>query len=187
MREPGSDEADEAVVARVQSGDTDAFGIIVERYGSKMTRYAQKFLYTYTDREDAVQDTFLKAYQNIQSFRTSERFSPWLYRIAHNTFLNVIRKQKRERVSLFDMDQFFAFSIPDADELYAREQKLDRDMLESSLKELPVHYREVLVLFYFEEKTYEEIADILHTPVSTVGVRLARARTQLKTIHTRYN
>ncbi|PCH92054.1 hypothetical protein COB80_00920, partial [Candidatus Kaiserbacteria bacterium] len=101
------DTTDEDIVQRVQSGDTEAFALLIELYEKKITRYANKFLYNYQDREDAVQDVFIKAYQNIQSFRSGERFSPWIYRIAHNTFLNVVRKQSREKVSFFDTDQLF--------------------------------------------------------------------------------
>ena len=175
-------ETDEYVAGLVQAGDTDAFGVLIARYESKMLRYAHKFLYNYHDREDAVQDVFIKAYQNIQSFRTSERFSPWIYRIAHNTFLNVVRAHSREKVSFFDTDQLFGMHIADTSEEALREQRYDNDMLEHYLGEIDVKYREVLVLFYFEEKDYEEIAEILRIPKSTVGVRLARARDRLKTI-----
>lgn len=175
-------ETDEYVAGLVQTGDTDAFSILIERYEQKMTRYARKFLYNYNDREDAVQDVFIKAYQNIKSFRTSERFSPWIYRIAHNTFLNVVRTQSREKVSFFDTDQLFGMHLTDTSEETLREQRYDREILEHHLGQLDVKYREVLVLFYFEEKDYDEIADILHIPKSTVGVRLARARARLKSI-----
>ena len=82
--------SDEKIAARVQEDEIEAFGILVERYEVKMLRYGKKFLTQYEDIEDAVQDVFIKAYTNIQSFNTSMSFSPWLYRIAHNTFINVI-------------------------------------------------------------------------------------------------
>lgn len=174
------DETDERIAQLVQKGNKEAFGALVARYEVKISRYANKFLYAYQDREDAVQETFIKAYQNIQSFRTSERFSPWIYRIAHNTFLNVVRKQSREKVTFFDTDTLFALNISDSSEEALREQHEDREILEQQLETLSVKYREVLVLFYFEEKNYDEIADILHIPKATVGVRLARAREQMK-------
>lgn len=177
------EENDEYVAELVQTGDKDAFAVLISRYEPKMTRYANKFLYNYQDREDAVQDVFIKAYQNIQSFRTSERFSPWIYRIAHNTFINVVRKQSRERVTFFDTDTLFASNTPDENEMQLREQALDREMLEQCLDELDLKYREVLVLFYFEEKDYAEIAEILRIPKATVGVRLARGRDRIKHIY----
>ncbi len=174
---------DEVIAGHVQNGDTEAFGVLVDRYEAKIRRYARKFLYNYQDQEDAVQDVFIKAYQNIQSFRTSERFSPWIYRIAHNTFLNIIRKKSSEKVTLFDMDQLFGFSLKDTQEEALREQKEDREILDQCLSELSLKYREILILFYFEEKTYEEISEILHIPKATVGVRLGRGRAQMKQIY----
>jgi len=178
-----STETDEVLATHTQQGNADAFGVLVHRYEKKILRYANKFLYNYQDREDAVQDVFIKAYQNIQSFRPTERFSPWLYRIAHNTFINVIRKQSREKVSFFDTDSLFALSLADTNEASLREQKHDREILDQCLEKLSVKYREVLVLFYFEEKSYGEIADILQIPKATVGVRLARARAHMKIVY----
>lgn len=180
-------DTDEHIAHLVQSGDKEAFGVLIERYEKKMTRYANKFLYNYQDREDAIQDVFIKAYQNIQSFRTTERFSPWLYRVAHNTFLNVVRKQRREKVSFFDTDQLFAANIPDENEQALREQTNDREILDQCLSELDVKYREILVLFYFEEKSYEEIASIVQIPKATVGVRLRRGREQMKHAYEQFN
>lgn len=172
--------SDEALAEVLQSDDTDAvaraLGIIMERYEAKMLRYANRFLTHYEDRQDAVQDVFIKVYQNIRSFRVSERFSPWIYRIAHNTFINVIKKQKREQVSAIDADTFFSWGLSDETATLHHESKLDRDLLERGLAEIDVKYREVLVLYYFEEKSYKEIADIMHIPIATVGVRLKRGR-----------
>ncbi len=174
-------ESDEIVAGKVQSGDTDAFGVLMDRYEAKITRYASKFLYSYDDRLDAVQEVFLRAYTHIQSFKTHEKFSPWLYRIAHNTFLNIIRTQGREKISFVDLDILFPSGIPDEQE--------ERTMLsteyphmEEYLSALDVKYREVLVLFYFEEQSYEQIAEILQIPKATVGVRLKRARIAMKQV-----
>ncbi len=174
---------DEELVEILRNGGedaNDAFTEIVERYEQKITRYANKFLYSYEDRQDAVQDVFLKAYQNIHSFRSNKPFSPWLYRIAHNTFINVIKKQKRERSISFDTDQIFAWNIPDEENTSEAEKAEDREELERCLGKLDVKYREPLVLYYFEEKSYKEIAEILQVPIATVGVRLKRGRDVMK-------
>jgi len=180
-------ENDEYVAGLVQTGNKDAFGVLIGRYDKKITRYANKFLYNYQDQEDAVQDVFIKAYQNIQSFKTSERFSPWIYRVAHNTFLNVVRKRSREKITFFDTDQLFAANIPDENEVQLREQSFDREVLEQCLEKMDVKYREVLVLFYFEEKDYDEIAEIIQIPKATVGVRLRRGRQRMKQIYEELN
>ncbi len=90
-------DTDEAIVRQVQSGNTELFGLLLERYEGKMMRYARRFLFGYHDAEDAVQEIFIKAFTNIQSFDASRRFSPWLYRLAHNELVNVIKKKGRSR------------------------------------------------------------------------------------------
>ncbi len=176
-----ADKTDEEVVAMVQSGDLDAFGVIVERYEQKLLRYARKFLFNQDDAKDLVQDVFIKAYSNLQSFDSRRRFSPWLYRVAHNEFLNVIKSKKgKESFSLFDIDVLFPHPIAKetADEKVNLQEV--KDWMEKSLNSLDAKYREPLVLYYLEEMNYQEIADILQIPVSTVGVRLGRGRALLK-------
>ena len=81
---------DENLVELVQKGDIEMFGSLVERYEQKMLRYAGRFLFDHDNAQDAVQEVFIKAYTNIASFDLTKRFSPWLYRIAHNYFINEI-------------------------------------------------------------------------------------------------
>ncbi len=97
MSQPTNELTDEEIVSMIRSGETDSFGILVERYEAKMKRYARKFLFGYEDTEDLIQQVFVKAYVNIRSFDTTRKFSSWLYRIAHNEFINAIRKKKKNR------------------------------------------------------------------------------------------
>ncbi len=173
---------DEEIALRVQNGDIESFGILVERYEQKMMRYAERFLLK-NEAEDLAQEVFIKAYVNIKSFDIKRKFSPWLYRIAHNEFINAIKKKSRESLLFFfDADTIFPHPIAKetADgELNKRELK---ETLDKNLGKLSPKYREPLVLYYFDELNYEEIAEILHIPVSTVGVRLNRGKTILKKI-----
>ncbi len=88
-----AEETDEMIASRVQAGDSEAFGELVERYQEKLLRYARKFLFDLDEARDPVQDVFIKAYQNIQSFDATRRFSPWIYRIAHNEFVNALKQR----------------------------------------------------------------------------------------------
>lgn len=174
------DISDEAIAAQVQHGDSQAFGLLVERYEAKMLRYAKRFLFGYEDAEDVVQDVFIRAYVNIQSFDTRRRFSSWLYRVAHNLFINAIKKKGREPLTLFDPDTLFPHPVAkERADTAIHEQEL-RQALEGSLQQLSPKYREPLVLYYFEELDYRTIAEVLQIPVSTVGVRLNRGRSLLK-------
>ena len=178
---------DEEIAKRVQGGDIDSFGVLIERYEERITRYGKKFLSGNEDLQDIVQDIFIKAYVNIQSFDTKRKFSPWLYRIAHNELVNALKKRKKYFVSLFDPDTIFPqlFSKDTADaKVHTQEMQ---DMLNRCLDKLGPKYREPLILYYFEDMDYREIAQVLHIPSSTVGVRLRRGRQTLKRICDKLN
>jgi len=173
-------QTDEELAVLSQGGDVKAFEAILYRYEPKMMRYANKFLAKYEDRQDAVQEVFLRAYRNINSFDTERKFSPWLYRVAHNTFINFIKKHGQEKVSFFEFDSFFAQNIKDENIDTDRSSKELREVLDQVLNDVPLKYREPLVLYYFEGSSYKEIGDILEIPESTVGVRLSRGKLQLR-------
>jgi len=175
---------DETVVSSVQAGDVDAFGELMSRYEAKMQRYGRKFLARQEDIDDLVQDVFIKVYENIQSFDASLRFSPWIYRIAHNVFVNELKRKKRRGFTSFDPDVILPF-LPAKET--ADEATLNDELgseLESVIASLPDKYREVIVLHYFEHLSYQEISEVLKISVSTVGVRMTRARHKLKSAFT---
>jgi RNA polymerase sigma-70 factor (ECF subfamily) len=133
--------------------------------------------------EDIVQETFIKAYVNLHSFDTKKKFSSWLYRIAHNEAINNIRKYRRE-VSLEENELFvnkIASSQNVSKEVIDNEKALE---IGRCIQKLSIKYSEPLELFYIGEKTYEEISDILRLPISTVGVRINRAKQMVKKICT---
>lgn len=179
------EKTDEEIALNVQQGDIPSFGLLIERYKQKLTRYAHKFLFNYDDTEDLIQEVFIKAYINIQDFDPKRRFSPWIYRIAHNEFINKIKKKNKETISLFNLDTLFPHPIAqetaDGD---IRTQDI-REMINSCLQQLKPKYRELLILYYFEEMDYKEIAEILKIPISTVGIRLRRGKELLKKLLTK--
>ncbi|MDR3570777.1 MAG: RNA polymerase sigma factor [Candidatus Pacebacteria bacterium] len=182
-----TNETDEMIAARVQNGDVESFSALVERYEDKLTRYARKFLRDPDDAKDIIQEVFIKAFENIQSFDATRRFSPWIYRIAHNEFVNAIKKRARGPVLGIDFDVVFPhLAATDT----ADDTALERDtkeLLEQCLDELEPKYREPLVLYYYEGVSYKDMADILRIPMSTVGVRLARGKAQLRKVAAKKN
>jgi len=175
-----SELTDEKIVIAIQKGNTEVFGVLIERYEAKLKRYAHKFLNYQEEIEDLVQDVFIKSYTNIQSFDVTQRFSPWIYRIAHNTFVNELKRKKQGGFILFDVDTILP-NLPSKET--ADDEALSgelREELDSLLTEIPAKYREVLVLYYFEELSYQEISEVLQIPVTTVGVRINRGRIKLK-------
>lgn len=173
-------QTDEEIASQVQKGDTGSFGILVERYQAKLLRYGKKFLYSSHDIEDVAQDIFIKAYRNIKSFNPKMRFSPWIYRIAHNEFINTMQKVKRMPLLTFDFDQFIPYLFAKETGEQTVNEKDMKAMLNDGLDKINRKYREPLILYYFEEMSYQEISEILHIPVSTVGIRLKRGRALLK-------
>jgi RNA polymerase sigma-70 factor (ECF subfamily) len=180
-------DTDETIASRVQAGDADAYGELVARYEAKLLRYGRKFLARDEDRQDIVQDVFISAYQNIQSFDTTQRFSPWMYRIAHNAFVNEIRKNERRPLLPFDFDTVIPHAVYEDPAESEREQKDMRAYLERGLGNISSKYREVLVLHYFEDMAYKDIADILQVPQGTVGIRIKRAKEALRAQYTDKN
>lgn len=171
---------DEELARAVQAGNADMFGPLVERYQDKLLRYGRKFLSTPEDIEDIVQDVFVSTYQNIRSFDASQRFSPWIYRIAHNAFVNGLRKKSRNPLVYVDLDTFLAHPTYDDPGIREREQEEIKMMIEKSIDALDYKYREVLILYYLEEMPYKDIAEVLQVPQGTVGVRLKRAKEALR-------
>jgi RNA polymerase sigma-70 factor (ECF subfamily) len=169
---------DELVAKKVQEGETELYGILIERYEEKLKRYASKFIQSKDDVTDIVQDVFTKAFINIQGYDSNQAFSSWVYRIAHNECVNHIKKRKFKPFSFFDFEvdeilpQFRAKEETDSE----TSQKLDKKLLDEALKDLDPKYREIIVLHYYEELSYKAIGTILHIPTTLVGVRLKRAR-----------
>lgn len=159
----------------------NAYETLVKRYEKPLLRYATYITKGAMYAADIVQDAFVKAYQNLTSFDVSKKFSSWLYRIVHNEAVNRIRKESRF-FSLEDMvwfDSFFLRSDSLDDEIHAREI---RSILKKSLQEIPLSYRAPLILFYLEDKSYEEISDVLRIPLGTVGTRINRGKKYLKKV-----
>lgn len=176
------DLSDEKLAELVQKGDTEKFGLLMERYQSKLFRYGRKFLSDNDNIEDVVQDVFIKTYQNINSFDVSQKFSPWIYRIAHNTYINAIKKSLIGPMYIFDFDTLISHTIVEDPIVREKEQKEMKDIVDKGLSLIEPKYREILILYFIEELSYKEISDILHIPIGTVGVRIMRAKEILKEV-----
>ncbi len=170
---------DEELVVIVREKDQELYTEIVKRYEEKLRRYALVFVHDTDKADDVLQNTFLKAFINLKSFNTKKKFSSWIYRILHNEAINYIKKHKKE-VSIDEAPEIQDMASENdspIDELEAREMK---NMLLSKIDKLPLKYSEPLMLFYMEERSYEEISDILRMPIGTVGTRINRGKSLLK-------
>jgi RNA polymerase sigma factor (sigma-70 family) len=171
---------DEGLVRLLQTGDDQALVTIMERYTAKLVRYGHRFLESDDDIGDIVQDVFISVYQNARDFDATRRFSPWIYRIAHNAFVDALKRRAKGPVYGLDFDRVVPHPIY-VDPIETEKEKEEmRVLLEKHLDELPSEYREIIDLHYYEGFRYQEIADILHIPLGTVGIRLSRAKQRLK-------
>lgn len=172
---------DNEVVALILSGEKEKFGEIIDRYQSKLYGYLRNFTNQEPEVvEDLVSEVLINCYTNLQSFDNNKSFSSWIFRIAHNRAIDFFKKNKNIK-TINNSDDWL--------ENIASEEKLFEDLeieaenkkeLAETLVGLELKYREVIMLYFFEDKSYEEISDILHIPVSNVGVWLHRAKEKLR-------
>jgi len=169
--------SDEKVVDLIRRENPDYFAELMDRYQRKLLRYADNLLSDEHKAQDVVQDSFIKAYINLNGFNVNKKFSSWIYRIVHNEAINLINKYKKQVRLSEDID--FDSGINIEDEFIKKEIN---EHTHSCLEKLPSMYAEPLVLYYLEDKKYEEISYILKLPIGTVGIRINRAKKLLKNI-----
>jgi RNA polymerase sigma-70 factor (ECF subfamily) len=178
----GADDiSDEQLVFRTLE-NKEAYLSLMRRYEAKLLRYAHRLGIPEKDAEDVVQESFIKAYVNLRSFDPSLKFSSWIYRITHNAAMDYFRKASNRSEALLVDDERSALSWMASDLESDHEAKLssDRQLLAKAMEGLDCKYREVLVLRYFEELDYVEIADVLRKPLGSVSTLLNRAKKKLK-------
>ncbi|OGD15405.1 hypothetical protein A2V47_02570 [Candidatus Atribacteria bacterium RBG_19FT_COMBO_35_14] len=155
---------------------------LMKRYETKLLNYILKISnISREDAEDILQEVFIKAYQNLNDFDLNYKFSNWIYSIAHNTTISVFRKKKvrPQTVSWEDKDlNDILESTLDAENTSL--QKLTYKHILKITNQLPLKYKEVLILKFVEGKDYQEISDILHKPMGTIATLINRAKKSLK-------
>jgi len=168
---------DEQLVELVRNEDQELYREIVKRYQEKIWRYVFYILRDEAKSSDVSQNTFIKAFVNLKGFDNRRKFSSWLYRIAHNEAINEFKKHKKE-LSFNDVAEPFY----DSGFMAEFDAIKDRELINHCLQKMPIKYREILILFYLEEKSYTEISEILQAPAGTVAARISRAKKIMKEI-----
>jgi RNA polymerase sigma-70 factor (ECF subfamily) len=178
---------DWALVQRARTGDRDAYRELVERYQRKIAALALGMLRSREDALDVVQETFAKAYQNLDRFKGDAAFYTWLYRIAFNLCVDQQRRDAKQVAVPLESDERGEAGMaslldggrPDQPFERARDAEIAR-RLESAMRELTPDHRAVILLREVEGLSYEEISRVLQCPKGTVMSRLHYARRQLK-------
>lgn len=161
-------QTDSDLIARAKDGDNEAFNELVRRYQDFVYKQAVGYLNDSDMAKDAAQEVFIKAYRGLPYFEGNLRFTAWLYRICKNHCLNVIRKLKIENETRIESENNYNPNLA----LNLKIKKL--------ISKLNDDYREVIILRYYQNLKYEQIAEILTIPISTVKIRLYRAKNRLK-------
>jgi|UniRef100_A0A7V3YFH4 RNA polymerase sigma-70 factor (ECF subfamily) len=180
------EQSDREIIQEVLNGNKDLFAVLVARYEKPIFNYVYGLVRQRQDAEDLTQEAFVKAFFALRTYRDSFEFSTWMYRIARNVCLDYFRRQK--------IRSFFSLNTPvgeeedelgdflpegkDPEEGVLKEELLER--VSQAVGQLPLKFREVIVLRYVEELSYEEIARILDVPVGTVKTYLHRAKAKLR-------
>jgi RNA polymerase sigma-70 factor, ECF subfamily len=173
MRPPPA-ESDEALFEKIQAGRRDAFAILVERYKRRGYAVALRLLGRNADAEDAVQQAFLRIYENRADYDSKWRLSTWFYRILTNACVDELRR-RRPMLPLPQVEPL-ATDAPDRDLEVAERDRL----LHSALSEVPVEARIALTLYYGDGRSYREIGSIRGVSVNTVKTHLRRGRLALR-------
>lgn len=156
------------------TGSRRGIAPLVEQHYESLYRYAYRLSGSAADAEDLTQETFFKAQTQLTQLRDLEKAKPWLFRILRNAFLQRVRgEQAHKQVSL---DAVGEVTAP----LPAELPEIGSDQLQQALNELPESFRTPVILYYFEEMSYRDIAEQMELPIGTVMSRLARAKTHLR-------
>jgi len=176
---------DDGLVARAKAGDKDAFGELVNRHQKAMLAIARSYFASESDAEDAVQDAFVKAYERLGQLGNDRAFSAWMTRITRNVCVDTLRS-RTDKVSLNDFASTARLRLRRGgpqftpSTLASREER--SEFVRAAIGHLPEDQRIVLMLQFGEEMTYEQIAEYLGLPVTTVQGRLHRAKRALRSV-----
>ena len=173
--------------------DQEVFLYLMERYEESLLRYIRRFSgVSKENAEDILQEVFIKVYRNLNDFDQDLSFSSWIYRIAHNETINQLKKINKEKTIPLETDDEGVVSLidileNDVDIAKEVEKKDLQQKVQKILLMLSPAFREILILKFIEDKSYEEISDILEKPIGTVGTLINRAKIQFKQIAEKNN
>ncbi len=176
-----SSKTDAELIQSVLASNQEDYAVLMQRYKQKIFAYLYRFLYHNREAaQDVAQEVFIKAYQNLGSVDINKPFQPWIYRIAHNEAANYLRTLSRKKENRLEDDQWN--NLPGADLTDELENEERIALVLKAVDQLDNKYREVIILYFFEEKSYKEIAEILNSSTNTVGTLISRAKKQLEKI-----
>jgi len=173
---------DNNYITKVLEGDRNAFAYLVDKYKTMVYSLALRLVKDREEAEEISQDAFIKAYQSLATFKGKAKFSSWLYRIVYNTAISKLRQQPARKVSLDESnipDTLYTESKENYDTLSAGERK---KYLDIALDSLGADEKMLVILYYYEERELDEIAEITQLSKTNTKVKLFRARKKMLTV-----
>ena len=172
---------DDEIIQECLSGNTDAYKNLVDKYQIRIINTCYKYTKNINDAEDVAQEVFLKAFQNLSSFKFDSKFYSWIYRIAVNTCLNYInsreKRNEKETISKENCLNEVSVSNDNPGDYYKLNELIDK--IQPLIDKLPEDLSNLIMLYEIKDLTYEDISKRLDIPIGTVRSRLHRARNML--------
>lgn len=177
---------DEELIELIINGETNLYAELVSRYQNKVYSTAYSYTRDYEEAKDLTQEIFIKVYNNLSNFQNKAQFSTYLFRIAVNRCIDWTRKKKAKTISILscqdeenvDIYDFIADYGSNPEEILLRQE--NSDIIRAEISRLPEIYRTVMIMYYFQDFSPQEITDILKVPRKTIDTRLFRARKLIK-------
>lgn len=174
---------DAELVKRAQNGEGRAFDVLTERYRQRVTHLVYRYVGDTDTAMDLVQDIFFKIFRNLVKFKGESKFSSWMFRIAVNDCIDYKRRLKVRKEQSLETFQEYGFDVADPhgdNDIEANfETARDRERVQQALTDLPPKQKAVVVMKVYEDMTFDEIAEVLDQPVSTIKSRLYKALNNL--------
>ena len=176
--------SDRELVATAVSGVEGSFEELVRRYQRPISAYVYRMVGNYESALDLTQEIFIKVYSSLRRYRDEFKFSTWIYKIAHNSAVDHLRRNATREQSLVMGPEGDQFDLPLESSRLSPEQESERKErrgeIESVVRTLPANYRELIILRHSQDLSYEEIVEVTGLPLGTVKNRLFRAREMMR-------
>lgn len=169
------DDGDEKIVKKILDGEGALFEEIIRRYKNPIYALCFRMVGNAEDAKDLAQETFIKVYNGLEKYNPAYRFSTWIFKIASNLCVDILRKK---RIQVCPLDDQIKYDTVSAEDIYFHHRK--RQEIDGVIQGLSDEYRMVILLYHKEGLSYDEICKILNLPMSKVKNRLHRARKILK-------
>lgn len=170
-------ENEKEIIAKVLQGDTNAFGELVERYHKGLCIYLVNLLNDDMQAEDIAQDAFIRAFDRLETYNSNYSFSTWLYKIARNLALRYLENSTK-LAPTFDTNMIETPTTESAQDSFQKDEQTAS--IQKAIASLKPEYQEVINLYYWNGKSYEEISEILDCPVNTVRTWLHRSKESIR-------